>query len=392
MQETNWKTWATIAIVLVGATFEVFKRLPERASSTWDMENLNINNASQPYNVRNNIRSDLSGRRNSDSRFAKPTKVAAQSQLTRDKLEQFVRANAPKQTNFDHLNSPENKTTANKKKKNKDDEWEEIIDPRTGKKIRRKKKKKQAKKEEKKEQPQVTQQEEQPPSEQEEDNNIDGTLNQAIASGAVSPPPDTSKNELNNSMDDWIKRLLTQPSTAETKRFIEQYSNRLISAEIFYKITEMMIEDSRQDMKRLGVLCAGLTPSVMSFQVLAQVVEKERSDSKPRQDAESFLNRFTDMNYINVLENILRARIPSYSTLLAAQKLEVAAQRHLSQNKKLPPSRQPTQSALNANANYFRRYLNILKNLANSNNVSIKEQAGRTLASLQNLLNIHTNS
>lgn len=381
MQDANWKTWAVIAAVLVGVTFEVIKRLPEKHSNAWDVENLRINNSSEPYSIRPH-----QVRRDRDTQRPTASKVAAlKDQVTREQLEAFLRKSSPQETSFEHANKDgETKVTAataGKTKKN-DDEWEEVIDPKTGKKIRRKKKKKQAKQEVKKDEIREAKQEDTP---KKEDHDVDSAVEEAIITGAVVIPITDRPDDTFSSLEDWMRRLLNRPDAAETKRFIDQYLKRLVTAEIFYKIAAMMIEDSRPEMKRLGLMCAGLTPSIMSFQILAQVVQKERSDSTVRQDAERYLIRYTDLANIGYLESILRSPSQSYSTVVAAQKLETAALRYLSRDRN-GTGRQPTQNALTASANYFRRFVTVLEGLTKSSNTSVKDQAGQTLRSLQTLL------
>jgi hypothetical protein len=380
VQDTNWKTWAVVAAAVVGMTFEAIKRLPDQQTGLWDVENLRLNNTTTPYSVRR-----AQTRRDRKAQHPAPSKVAAlKDQVTREQLEAFIRKNSPQETSFDHAQKDgETKTAAATKKKKDDDEWEEVVDPKTGKKIRRKKKKKQATQNVRKEEVRQVEQKDPP---KKEDHSVDAAAEEAIATGIVTPPPPERPDEAFSSLEEWVRRLISgRPDANETKRFIDMYLKHLVSAEIFYKVTEMMLEDSRPEMKRLGVMCAGLTPSTMSFQVLAQVVQKERSDSTVRGDAERYLIRYTDLANIGIIEGILRSPSQNYSTVVAAQKLEAAALRYLNRDRN-SAARQPTQAALTASANYFRRFVAILESLARSSNTSIKDQAGQTLRSLEALL------
>ena len=378
MPDTNWKTWALIAAVLVGISIEMIKRMPKDSpAAAWDRDNLTEGHRQEPYNIRLQA---------AQSKQPTAAKVGAnsQSQVTREQLERFLKDNSTTQTQFEHVNKDgETKTAAAVKKKKDDDEWEEVTDPKTGKKVRRKKKKKQAKKEDKKEEVKPVVKEEAPKKTQ--DHDLDNAIDEAVAYGVMNPAPPVNQNEALNSLEDWIKRLLGRPDLNETKRFIEQYNNRLVSAEVFFKVTDMMLEDSRLEMKRLGVMALSLTPSVMSFQMLAQVVHQERSDSKIRQDAERAILRYADMINMGVIETVLRTPTPSYSTVVAAQTLETAARRYLSLDAARP--RPPSQtSTASTSATYFRRYIAILETLSKSTDASVKDQAGRTLNSLQTLL------
>jgi hypothetical protein len=185
-------------------------------------------------------------------------------------------------------------------------------------------------------------------------------------------------------LEEWAARLLGHPDLNETKKFIEAYRNNLVTADIFYKIMAMMLEDSRPEMKDLGVLCAGMTPSVLSFQYLADIVRTIPSTEKVRRYAEGFVNQYADLGNLYLLERILRAPSTNFSTVLAAKKLELSVQRYLSPEANKPPSDPTAQSTgQHSNAGYFQRFVVILESLVKSQDQEIAQQANTTLTDLR---------
>ena len=113
------------------------------------------------------------------------------------------------------------------------------------------------------------------------------------------------------SLEEWRRLLLTTPDLAETRVFIQHYQDNLVSAEVFYKIVNEMIADSRTEMKQLGVMCAGVTPSVISFTILAGVEKTEATASAVRNQATGFLSHYATLTYVHILRSIMSGSAPS---------------------------------------------------------------------------------
>ncbi len=355
MFEDNWKTWTLIALLACGGAFEVIKNLPlnrqtvSRDTLTDADSGLYSVRAGQPTKVAaNSIPSD---------RAAAPT-------ISKADLQAFIAAHATKKTEFEH----KNKGAEGKAKKKK-----------TAKKKKAKKKK-----------PTSIETDVAFQSERfKRDLDTDSALNEVVATGALTPAPAQPKKEVFNTLEDWIKILLTQPELLATRHFVEKYQNAKVSAEIFYKIVALMVEDPRIEMKKLGLLALGLTPSMLSFQVLAEVQKVERADSEVGVTTNELLTRYTDVNQLRSLEQVLRQGTPVHATLLATQLLDQSAKRNLSVTPAADSSsgevaaHSPTASA---NAPLYERFLTVLLDLTRSEDSTLANQAGLTLSQLQNLL------
>ncbi len=386
MNDMNWKTWALVIVVAMGITFEAIKRLPND-NSKWTANNLKFENAkSTPYQVKYK-------RVNSNTApgilpmKTQVVHVAGNAAVNRETIEKFLAANTTHTSEFNHAGKgAEGKDAKLKKKKKDDGDYEIIIDPRTGKRYRRKKKKV-AKVEEVKA-PEVAK-EEPKKEEAKKDDDIDGLMNQAIAQGGL-PPVNDQADSPHVDLEEWKRRLLTRPDAAETRRFIEHYKNSIVTAEIFYKITALMIDDPRPPMKDLGVLCAGLTPSVLSFQVLADVVKEERSGSNLRKYSESFMNTYSSLGNLYVLERVLKSPSSSFMAVQATKRLDTSANTYLAPSKNKPPKgTSTTAAASHSNANYFRRFVTILQTLVRNPDAQVNEQARQTLATINTLMSVN---
>lgn len=384
MQDTNLRNWILFFIIAIGLSFELMKHFPGRTRAGL-MDGESPTAQSAPYSV-------TRGQHAREARAAaepRPLRAAGNSHLTREMVEKFVAQNTPAATSFAE---GQEKGGEGKKADEKCDEKNQKIDPKTGKKIPCKKKKKKEKKDEedKKDDNQAKQDDR---TKEYSKDDIDSSISEAIATGDIPQPLPQKPDDPFDSLEDWIKRLLNSPDLAETKRFIDHYQRNLVTADIFYRVTQLMLQDSREKMKQLGVMCAGLTPSVISFQLLAGVVKDERPGSAPRTDAEGFLNRYGDLGNLGILERVMRSGSASYATVLATQKVENSAQRYLSAPAASATAAQPTAqqqaqqaATLKKNISHFQRFVLVMQNLMLSSDNTVKEQARSSLSTLQNLL------
>ncbi len=395
LSDMNWKTNLLIVVILLGASLEIIKRLP-KADPLTSAAALRGDAHTQPYNVR---AKKVAGHQRpqppamlAPPKMIKPiqaTRPAHIPAMTKEQMEKLA-ASLPKATEFEH-----DKSKA-KKKDGKDDEWEIVVDPKTGKRIKRRKKKV-AKAVEKKEevvQKEEPKEEETPPPAEEDD--IDAAIASAMATGKAPVSNSRQADDAFASAEEWMRKLLSRPNVGETKRFIDHFNKALITPEVFYKVVNAMISDSRNEMKQLGVLCLGSTPSVLSFQLLAQVIKNERGGTPAQKDAEGFADKYKEIGRLALLERILRASTGSNPTVLALTKLEASATQYL--NQPTQPQQQTgtgTQAAAAPARNYsanFQRFVPILTSLGKSRDQAIKDQSGRTLSLLQGLLNNSTST
>jgi hypothetical protein len=388
MFERDWKTWCLVAVVAIGGLFEIIKHIPTSDSDLWRPENFRLANV-LPYSLHDipNMKPAQAHKPKAPHMLANPFAGHGLSEA----IKQFVASNTPTETEFDKdQGKVEGKTVDKKDAKKDEDEWEHYIDPVTGKKMKRRKKKADDKKQEVAAQPQTPTPSQTPPSAGSGDNqDIPAAVSAAVANPnddntPIAPAPSGgSGSTAFNTLQEWEDRLMRTPSMSETLIFIQQYKDHLVSTEVFYGIVHDMLNDSRADMKSLGILCAAKTPSVESFEVLAALDKSEPSGNTLRTQADTALNQYVSLADLSVLKAVLTSG-DAYSQTLAAQKVDTAAHQFLTSGSTTGgPSAQATNSA---NAAQFSGFLPVLSTLAHSSNSSLSAQASSTLTDLQSML------
>lgn len=164
----------------------------------------------------------------------------------------------------------------------------------------------------------------------------------------------------------------------------------MVTPEVFFKIVGMMLEDSRAEMKKLGILaCAATTTYPMSFQLLAGASTNTRNDAAVKAEADKALNAYIEFSKLGVLERVLKGGAPSLA-FTAAVLLEKSAQKNLgaqAQAGTAAPTPTPTPTVQQRTINAYKRFVDILGALTRTSpDPKVKTQAGQTLATLQGLL------
>ncbi len=382
LNKGEWKFWILIVVFAIGGSFELLKAFSKGRSGIAPVEIAAERDESiRPYSVRALPPAVHPARM--------PPKIApARIAMTQPQVPGVLPP--AKATQFDHSESDKkdakDKTGKKKKKKKKKfnpDEYEIVFDPVRGKWVKRRKKKL----------PELDQKnlelaqkdESRDDDWDQNDSSIDDAIATALMTGNPPQPsadPNQKGDEAFISAEEWIRKLLNRPNKNETLRFIEHYKKHLVTDEVYYRVVTMMIEDSRPEMKKLGVLAAGSVTSVLSFQLLAQVTRDEKADASVRQSAEEFLAKYTALSNVHILGRILRAPTSSHTALLALRKLQESMEQHLaSRPQQTPNASRPVRNV----ATYFAIFPPILTKLTESPEPEISNQARQTLARLQEL-------
>ena len=131
--------------------------------------------------------------------------------------------------------------------------------------------------------------------------------------GQAGAPPTTAQ------LTDWENLLLVTPNHRETTRFINLFQTKQVSAEVFYGIVGQMLNDGRTQMRSLGVMALGATPSVTSYEMLVTTVETESGTVKSQ--ASTYLERtYNRTQAVNILYGVLKKREVAPATQLQALK------------------------------------------------------------------------
>ena len=282
------------------------------------------------------------------------------------------------------------------KKVTEADEFEDVIDPKTGQVVRRKKAKTEEEKAKQEEEEKLAKQKEEDEAQQkflkeqveQEQARLAALREQEMHDqnlfGAAGGAAQTAQQQNGGGYSaqgfltatEWEKKLLSNPSLAATTGFIQSYLNGMVSSTTFYKVVETMIKDNRAEVRGFGVLALGSTPSAHSFNELADLLKTESSGSAIRPKIDEYLNQYTALQHLTVLSSVMNASTSTFNVVIAIDKLDASAQKHLS-NKNDP--------SYSRNVAYFRPFIALLESLTKSPDASVVAQAQNTLADLKNL-------
>ncbi len=207
------------------------------------------------------------------------------------------------------------------------------------------------------------------------------------------PTPEEDPQSTLIDREEWIRRIFNQPSLEETNKLIKYQQSNLIKSEDFYFIVQLMINDSNTRMQELGIVAAHATPSFSSFIVLSQFLITEPYGSPLRTQATQALQRYTEINYLSIIESVyLASGEPPAVRERALSLLIDSAQRNLAVAKATPEdSRTSIEAQTAQRQKNIKRYSDILAELEHMLNnpketPSVLTAINSTLSTLKNLL------
>lgn len=134
------------------------------------------------------------------------------------------------------------------------------------------------------------------------------------------PPPSNAGERLDNEegegedsadqidgkdLADFTKDFLEQPTEQSTLLLVNRYQSGEITAANFYKIVEDIVQDSRPEVKRLGLLALGSTPSTESFVRLVRLQQEPEFGNELLAQAQTYINQYSGLGLLPALEPIL---------------------------------------------------------------------------------------
>lgn len=172
-------------------------------------------------------------------------------------------------------------------------------------------------------------------------------------------PAEKEKTEVPG-VEEWVRRVLNQPSLEETTNLINYRNSNLISPEVFYSVVNLMLEDSRLRMRELGIHAVNATPGYRSFVILAQFLQDEPHGSGARSSAIQAFDRYAQFAYLSVIESVVRSQEATPVREKAINLVVNSA--NLNLNKKATPSTAELSEQKNKNP-VVKRYTDILAGL-----------------------------
>jgi hypothetical protein len=183
-----------------------------------------------------------------------------------------------------------------------------------------------------------------------------------VAGGAPAIP-EPELNDENKAFEEWRNLLMARPDVVLMDRFIREFQSNLVTANVFYAILDLMIQDKNPKFHELAVRGAGAVTTLQSFDFLVSAIHSLPSGSIAANHAQNELYEYDSPMAIPVIHTILTARAGSADVvLLAVQSLDRSTQNYLERAPATPPNTPPN---TNSNLILYRGLLPTLENILN---------------------------
>jgi hypothetical protein len=200
--------------------------------------------------------------------------------------------------------------------------------------------------------------------------NTNGSPNDIAAGNGASPiqpASDEQQTPIAELISTWSADLLRTPDYKLLNEFITLKQTGGIPDEVFYPVIQMLLEDNREPIQVMGVYALGATPSPSSFERLVQMRRTASFGSQVSQNISTLLQNYSNLNQLNSLRMVLYSSDDLEAIRVAAQLVEQAASRYLTQ---APgddvESQENTPPTKKQHSDIFQGFKSILESLAES--------------------------
>lgn len=129
------------------------------------------------------------------------------------------------------------------------------------------------------------------------------------------------EREDEEALEKWSELLLPYPHFENTSKFIEAHRSRKVSDEVFYTLVNLMLQDTRDEMRVLGIRAADSELNLSSFNALVSVLGDGQSGTKVQEGARRGLRKYQDLSQLHIISNILKNSTDSVALVTAASLL-----------------------------------------------------------------------
>lgn len=194
-------------------------------------------------------------------------------------------------------------------------------------------------------------------------------------------------NTVPKTIAEWEKILLTTPNHRETTRFIALFQTKQVTPEVFYGVVGLMMNDGRTQMRELGVMALGATPSLQSYSMLVSASQREQGAVKTQAAGylEDIYNRPQTINVIYTA--VIGKDVSTDVKIQALKNLEVLVSKvrlpssttTTGETPKTSPSQALTQKRV---IEYFKQLIKPIEELSKSGDPELQASASRLLPNL----------
>ena len=256
---------------------------------------------------------------------------------------------------------------------------------------------KKKKKKKKKAQTEVAQQPQQPKVDDSNDKK-----KSAPAAGAGAPaqiaggePPQApfDENAIPRTAKEWEDYLLREPDFERTSKFVRYHQVGIVSNQIFFDVTSLMVLDSRPKMREMGVMALGASPNSRSFAMLVQLQRSESANSPLKGQVSRYIQMYKRLENLRHLASALTQQQQTETSALtsyeALKLLRMAVAEYIDDPVPAPGSVQ-AQGRVPATApasKYFGPLLPVLTGVsAHSPDANVRQAAQQTINEITGLI------
>lgn len=152
----------------------------------------------------------------------------------------------------------------------------------------------------------------------------------APITGIFIPNQNDDKDKNDEVYETWAALLLNEPHFGHTTDFIREYQAGRIPEEIFYKLVGEMLNDPRTAISEQGLTAASSTPSLRSFNTVAEFMERATPDNTVRVRADGELRSvYSSIGHLGTLSRVLSQSTSAFALTLSTQILTRMVQQYL---------------------------------------------------------------
>lgn len=162
------------------------------------------------------------------------------------------------------------------------------------------------------------------------------------------------------SAQEWISYLESSPSQSKTDNFVSEYKQHLVTDATYYQVIGSMLKSSNIQVQQQGIYALGKTPSLESFQTLANEQNSLQTSSPLYSATNTDLQGYQSMSNLGILQQAIGSGQSQGVQQVALSELQGSINSNLGSSS---PTGQP--STLSGNATKYQAFVTPLTQIAN---------------------------
>ena len=210
------------------------------------------------------------------------------------------------------------------------------------------------------------------------------------------PKKDKNDEGLPVTLEDWYPLVLDQPHFKNTNMLVDYFRSNVITAELFYQILNLMIDDERDLIKQYGIDAAGNVVGAESFKILIKAMDSPATPVALVNRAKLRLQTYYTVAALPLLQSVLSTSTSSLTLVEASSAVESISRRASEVAEEETASQEegtPRREIAELQPELFNSIIPVLQELVDTNiDASVISSAQAALNSISNFTGIQTAS